>query len=50
MSGSIEGAAEDFKIDAKTDLGDNNLSNRTDGAKSLYVHTALGDIEISFNR
>ena len=50
VSGSIEGAAEDFKIDAKTDLGDNNLSNRTDGAKSLYVHTALGDIEISFNR
>lgn len=50
VRGSVEGAAEEFKIDAKTDLGDNNLSNRTDGAKTLYVHTALGDIEISFNR
>lgn len=49
VKGSIKGATEDFKIDAKTDLGDNNLSNRTDGDKTLFIHTSLGDIDISFN-
>lgn len=48
ISGTITGNRSDYRIDAKTGLGSNNLSNKEDGEKYLKARTGNGSINIKF--
>ncbi len=49
ISGSLLGKMSDYSIEASTDLGDSNLPPVfREGRINLYVHTDLGDINVTF--
>lgn len=48
IKGVILGNEFDYSIISRTDLGDNNLKDRSGGSKTLEAKTDLGDIEIMF--
>ncbi|MCH5180334.1 MAG: DUF4097 family beta strand repeat protein [Erysipelotrichales bacterium] len=48
VSGTIVGNRSDYRIDAKTGLGSNNLNNKEDGVKYLKVRTGNGSVNIKF--
>ena len=48
IKGELAGSIEDYGIDAQTQNGSCNLSNRTGGERTLYVRTRNGAINISF--
>lgn len=50
VKGNISGSSEEYRIDARTDLGSCNLYNKTEGDKSLTVHTNCGSINIEFTK
>ena len=48
IAGELAGNLEDYSIDAQTQNGSCNLSNRTEGERTLYVRTRNGAIHITF--
>lgn len=48
IEGTILGNENDYSINAETELGDNNLQNKTNGNNTLNAKTSLGDISIKF--
>ncbi|MCH5172461.1 MAG: DUF4097 family beta strand repeat protein [Erysipelotrichales bacterium] len=48
ISGTINGKRSDYRIDARTGLGTNNLVNKEDGTKVLKARTGDGSINIKF--
>lgn len=48
IEGTISGSAADYRISASASLGDCNLTNKSDGQKTLDVSTDMGDIELNF--
>lgn len=48
IEGTIIGNETDYTINAGTDLGDNNMQNRTGGKNTLNAKTNLGDISLNF--
>ncbi|MGN0823082.1 MAG: DUF4097 family beta strand repeat-containing protein [Candidatus Gallimonas sp.] len=47
VEGTIRGNVADYKIDASS-YGKNNLQNKSDGEKELYVRVKNGSVEIGF--
>lgn len=50
IEGSIIGNEADYRIEAQTNAGANNLLNKSEGQKSLSAKTDFGDIDIKFIR
>jgi len=48
ITGSVQGRAEDYTVNAGAVNGACNLANRLGGAKPLSVHTANGSIDVRF--
>lgn len=48
IEGTIFGNEEDYTINAKTSLGDNNLNDKTGGKNKLEVKNDCGDINVKF--
>lgn len=48
IEGLVSGMETDYTINADTELGDNNLINRTGGEKTLNVKVRMGDIVVRF--
>lgn len=49
ISGTINGRQEDFKIDAETTNGKNNLNNTGSGSKEMKLKTTNGAISVDFS-
>ena len=48
IEGLMSGKETDYTINADTELGDNNLTDRTGGEKTLNVKVRMGDIAVRF--
>lgn len=48
IEGSVAGRETDYTINAGADIGENNLTNRTGGEKTLNVKARMGDIVMRF--
>jgi len=48
ISGTIQGSAQDYTVNAGTVNGSSNLKSSTGGEKSLSVHTTNGSIDVRF--
>lgn len=49
ITGSIQGKKADYRIVTEQKLGENNLTEQSDGTKQLQVKTNLGRIHITFS-
>lgn len=48
ISGTLNGSISDFSVRCEIKKGDCNLTDKTDGEKSLYFNCNNGDIDIGF--
>ncbi len=48
IEGTIMGREEEYTVNAKTSVGDNNLQDRSGGTKKLDIKNDCGDIEVRF--